>query len=290
MKPQTIIKLAYFTRRFSRYEHPLFYRLSRNLLKLIYPRNGHKVLKTVLPYDQGLININTGNMHEYEIMFFHSLEPAVTNLIKRIVKPGDSCIDVGANIGGITLVMAYAAGGGGRVVAVEPHPVIARRLRDNIDLNRLNNCRVIQAAVSDKEGTATLYCTPEESFHQGWSSLKPSGKTPNRVTVDTVTGKRLKQEIGTGPLTFVKIDVEGHDFIVLKELSWAMSEHMPHVVLEYGKKGWEEHGSNLKDMLELVGDMGYGVYYMKHDLIFPISEDLPDTCDLLCVPRLENKR
>jgi hypothetical protein len=49
MKPQSIMKLAYFTRRFSRYENPFAYRLSRKLIKLLYPREGH----TVVTYDQG---------------------------------------------------------------------------------------------------------------------------------------------------------------------------------------------------------------------------------------------
>jgi len=287
MRPQSIMKLAYFTRRFSRYEHPFAHRLTRRLLKLIYPSGGPVTHSTVVPYDQGLMNINTGNMHEYEVLFYNIYEPAITSLIKHIVRRGDVCLDIGANIGTLTLVMGFAAGPEGRVIAVEPNPSIAARNQQNLDLNRLTNCQLIQAAVSDKEGTTTLYCAPEDSFHQGWSSLKPSERTPNQVSVDLIRGSQLEEKIGSGPLTFVKIDVEGHDFVVLKELHHAVATHRPHVVLEYSKRHWEEHGCRLNQALQFLDDLRYRVYFIKHDLIFPFKAELPDVCDLLCVPGLK---
>jgi FkbM family methyltransferase len=181
--------------------------------------------------------------------------------------------------------MAYAAGPEGKVIAVEPNPAIASRLQKNIDLNRVTNCQIIQAAISNKDGTTTLFCAQDDSFHQGWSSLKPSEKTPNKINIDLMRGTALNEKIGKGPLTFVKIDVEGHDFIVLQELHDLISFHRPHLVLEYVKDLWERHGSTIGEALQFFNDLKYNVYFIKNDLIFPRETGLPDVCDLFCVPR-----
>jgi FkbM family methyltransferase len=289
MRPQTLMKLAFFTRRFSRYENPLMYRLVRKFLKIVYPskRSGSHLI--IAPYNQGFININTGNMHEYEILFHNTYEPAITTLIKRIVKKGDVCLDIGANIGTLTLIMAYAAGLEGKVIAVEPNPAIASRLRENIDLNRATNCQIIQAAISNKDGATTLFCAQDNSFHQGWSSLKPSDRTPNKINVNLIRGTALNVEIDNGPLTFVKIDVEGHDFIVLQELHDLITMHRPHLVLEYVKDLWEEHGSNIDEAIQFFNDLKYYIYFIKNDLIFPRETGLPDVCDLFCVPESKER-
>lgn len=284
MRPQDVLKLAYFTRRFSRYGNPVQYRLARWLLKKVYPRDGHAPLRVVAPYSHGLININTLSMHEYEILFFHHLEPAISDLVERIVRPGDCCLDIGANIGGISLVMAHATGPAGKVFAVEPHPRMAKRLRANLDLNRMQQCEVIEAAVSDHEGKATLFCAPEDDFHQGWSSLKPSEKIPEEVQVNLIRGEGIGEKVGSLPLAFLKVDVEGHDYIVLKELAGIISRHRPHVVVEYGRKMWADHGSRVEDALQLFAGLDYETYYIKHDIIFPHAGTLPDSCDLFFVP------
>ncbi len=289
MRPQTIIKLAYFTRRFSRYEHPFMYRFSRMLLNLTYSEGRHNILETVVPYDQGLININTVNSHEYKLLFFHSYEKEISGIIKRIVKPGDVCIDIGANIGGLTLIMAHIVGSHGKVIAVEPHPLIAQRLKANLELNRLNNCCIIQAAISDKEGKATLYTPPDNAFNQGLSSLSPSKLTPNQIIIDTIRGIRLTEDIDNGTCTFVKIDVEGHDLIVLKELKEIITNHRPHIIIEYSRDRWEKNGGTFEQVMEFLSDFNYSVYYIKRDIIFPIISEVPDYCDLMCVPNLSYK-
>ncbi|HWR68459.1 MAG TPA: FkbM family methyltransferase [Desulfomonilia bacterium] len=284
MRPQDVMKLAHFTRRFGRYRNPLAYRLSRRLLKLVMPKQSHEPFRTVATYDRGYIHVDTGRLHEYEILFHHEYEPAITGLIKRIVRDGDVCLDIGANIGSLTLIMAHAAGSTGRVVAVEPNPHIVQRLKANIDLNRLVNCTVIQAAVSDTPGKATLHVAREEAFHQGKSSLKPVAGLQEEVVVETIQGGDLARVAGSGRCTFIKIDAEGHDFIVLKELTSIVETHRPHLVFEYDRQSWQNHGSEGRDALTFLGRLDYRVYYIKNDIIFPLAGDLPGNCDLLGVP------
>lgn len=285
MRPQDIMKLALFTRRFARYGSPLAYRLSRRLLKLVLPKQNHEPFRAVVTYDRGYIHIDTGRLHEYEILFHHDYEPAIAELIRRTVHDGDVCIDIGANIGSLTLVMAHAAGASGKVIAVEPNPHIAERLKANIDLNRLGNCLVIQAAVSDRRGSATLHVAPKDAFHQGKSSLRPVQGLQEEIFVETIRGEDLGREIGPGRCVFIKIDVEGHDFVVLRELSDILETHRPHVVFEYDRQSWQSHGAEARQALEYLARFEYAVYCIKNDIIFPLAGDLPLNCDILGVPK-----
>jgi len=281
------MKLASFTRRFDRYQNPLAYRLVRKLLKWVYKKDRPtSPLETVIQYDEGLINVSTRLLAEYKLLFFNRYEKAIADLIQSVVKPGDVCIDVGANIGAITLKLAFAAGPEGKVFAVEPHPHMVERLRANIELNRMNNVSIIPFALSDTPGTASLYAAESDYYHQGRSSLACSHGLTNEIAVEKITGKMLQEQIADRPVGFLKIDVEGHDLIVLKELSDIIERDRPHLVFEYSKKLWLEHNSHIEEAIELLSEFRYRPYYIKHDMIFPFGQIIPDSCDVLAVPKL----
>jgi hypothetical protein len=106
--------------------------------------------------------------------------------------------------------------------------------------------------------------------------------------VDVIRGRSLNEKIASGPLSFIKIDAEGHDLIALKEVHEAIFTHRPHIVMEYSKRHWEEHGSTIEEATAFLNDFQYKIYFIKHDLIFPYKTELPDVCDLLCVPSLKD--
>jgi FkbM family methyltransferase len=286
MKPQTVMKLASFTRRFDRYDHPISYRLVRTLLKRIYKKDEiHSPFEAVVPYDEGLINVDTRLLAEYKLFFFNRYEKAIGDLVRSLVKPGDVCIDVGANIGAITLKLAFAAGLDGRVFAVEPHPRMVDRLRANIELNGLRNISVIPYALSERTGTACLYAAESDYFHQGRSSLESSDGLTNKISIEKITGKILEKQITKRPVKFLKIDVEGHDFIVLKELAAVIETDRPFLVFEYAKKRWLEHGCRIEEAIDLLSEFRYRLYYIKHDMIFPFAAAVPDSCDVFAVAK-----
>ena len=287
MRPQSIIKVARFTRKFSRYENPFAYRFIRRMLKIIYPiKQPHSSLRTVIDYDRGLINVDTSSLDEYKILFFSYCEPALCNLIKYIVKSGDLCLDIGANVGAITLVMSFATGPKGNVIALEPHPGIVERLRANVELNRLDNVSIMPVALSDSAGRTILYTPEEDQINQGRSSLKPSHGIDREITVEKITGEMLQDKIGNQLCKFIKIDVEGHDFIVLKELRNIIAKHRPHLIFEYQKDRWAEHHCDIQEAVDFISNYDYRIYFLKHDLIFPFERAFPDSCDIFCSPKI----
>jgi FkbM family methyltransferase len=281
------MKIASQTRKLDRYNNPIAYRIARWLLKRIYPvQPKHRSLQIAAEYEKGMMNIDTCYAAEREILFYGSVEPGISALIKKTVKQGDVCIDIGANIGALTLLMAFQTGPEGRVIAVEPHPQILQRLQNNVDLNQLHHVNIIPAAVSNTAGKTILFSKPGDHFHQGASSLRQSKELTHRNEIQTITGAALEEKVGTRKCKFVKIDVEGHDFIVLNEIRNLIERSKPVIVFEYVKNRWLETNSRIEDALSLLTACNYIFYTMRYNLLFPLINGVKSDCDVVCIPKL----
>lgn len=280
-----LIRLARFTRRFSRQKQPIAYRLCGQLLRIVYPkRKRSRPVRTVMPYDNGLIHVDTSSRIEYAIMFRGCYEPEIVRLIKRVVKPGDVCIDVGANIGAHTLVMAFAAGEQGMVIALEPHPELAARLRQNVALNRLRQVQIVDAALSESDGSATLYAFDEAAFNRGVSSLKPMSADQPAIPVRTISPRTLQKECGLARCDLIKVDVEGHEMAVLRGLLDVIRRFRPYVIFEYEEPQWQRFGGRIEEALAQLRRMDYGIHVVERQTTFPLGARIPSNCEFFCVP------
>jgi FkbM family methyltransferase len=238
----------------------------------------------VVEYDQGLINVDTSSKIEYRILFHGYHEHEVIRLIKKVVKPGSVCLDIGANIGSHALVMAFAAGPGGRVIAVEPHPVVAKRLLKNVQLNGLLNVSVVRAALSDSDGTARFYVPEEDRPNQGISGFTATESATREIQVPTLSGPTFVDRYELTSCDFIKIDVEGYEAVVLEQLSDLIETHHPHMIFEYRENHWVRCGKSIEDALGLLSRWDYSIYYFREDVIRPLEKDVPPVCDIFCVP------
>jgi FkbM family methyltransferase len=148
-------------------------------------------------------------------------EPNITAAFERSLRPADVCLDIGAHIGYYSLLAARAVGLQGHVYAFEPSPDCCRRLRANVDLNRLENVTVFQRAVGEEKGRSVLY--EPHGPNTGLATLDPilAAKyqpRPNEVTVEVgpVTSVVPAQQLAR--IRVIKIDVEWHELQVLRSL------------------------------------------------------------------------
>src|SRR5262249_18542532 len=125
---------------------------------------------------------------------------------RRVLRPGDTVVDVGANVGTLTLTAAALVGPEGRVWAIEPHPRPLRYLCANVALNGFANVRTVHAAAGESDGLLRL--TDSRLDDQ------------NRVSADgpgvSVPVRRLDDVVPEGPVRLLKIDVEGFELFVLR--------------------------------------------------------------------------
>src|ERR671921_231545 len=113
------------------------------------------------------------NVSEKRVLFTPQFfDPEELRILKSRFKERFTFIDVGANIGGYALCVAYFAGPTARVLAVEPQPDVFDRLTYNIGLNPYGTVKAIACAIADKPGELTLFLDPRNS---GQSSVNIVG-------------------------------------------------------------------------------------------------------------------
>jgi FkbM family methyltransferase len=133
-------------------------------------------------------------------------ELAVSEVIWRLVEPGDLAVDVGANVGYFTGLLARRAK---EVVALEPNPLLLPIVTENVAA-WAGSVTLLASAASESSGTAQLYLPEGFDLNNGIASLERSGGRAYEVA--TV---RLADVIGAREVGLLKIDVEGHELAVL---------------------------------------------------------------------------
>lgn len=168
---------------------------------------------------------------EWQLWAFGRYEAHLSELFVHLVKAGDRCVDVGANIGVHTVRLARLAGRGGEVIAIEPDPDVVRRARRNVALNGLGNVRLVHAAASERAGEMRLYRpSPRDTNRARASLLHHAYLTGDAITVPVVTVDDL---CAGAPVALIKIDVEGHESGVVLGAADTIARHTPSIVFEY---------------------------------------------------------
>lgn len=146
-----------------------------------------------------------------------AIEQPVQTALAECLRPGDTMLDVGANVGFLSVVGAALVGATGRVIAFEPVPANARQVRRNARLNRLRQLEVVETAVGDRTGTARLVLAQ----HAGGAALAEAERPPDARGEIAVPIVRLDDWLAARPglwPALVKIDVEGAELQVLRGL------------------------------------------------------------------------
>ena len=168
---------------------------------------------------------------EWQLWAFGRYEEHLAELFGHLVRPGDRCVDVGANVGVHTIRLARLAGPDGEVIAIEPDPDLAQRARRNIALNGLSNVRVKNAAASERAGQMRLYRPSAQDTNRGRASLmRHPYLTGPATTVPVVT---IDDLCAGAPVALIKIDVEGHEAAVVRGAADTITRYAPSVVFEY---------------------------------------------------------
>lgn len=160
-------------------------------------------------------------MWKYGVLEAYELE-----LMRAMIKPGMSVVDVGANIGFHTLQMARATGVAGRVVAFEPSPGNLFDLRRNVDANNASQVTLMPMAVSDTVGTTQLLMSRGNG---GDHRIIPTAGARDSIAVPTTTLDAWCDTSGVA-VDVIKIDAQGAEHLVLKGMR-AMLERRPDVVI-----------------------------------------------------------
>ncbi|WP_341906514.1 FkbM family methyltransferase [Fluviicola taffensis] len=265
-------------------------RLSIALPQLLLP-NPSKVGKHVLKTIHGvklLIDPSKDTGVELSLFQTGTYEKGTIQLLEKYLDPGSSFLDIGANIGLMSVIASKRVGERGIVYAVEANPNTVSILKTNIGLNECKNIELLPVALSDEQGTALLFENWE--VNRGGASLISQGSDENGMEVKMERLDDLFQE--ETPVHLVKIDVEGFEPQVLRGgMSW-FRKQLPIFIIEVSEKREKEVGPSPLEVMELVQTIGNyrffkqkGTKERRGKLIeITTPKELPAHDNIICIP------
>lgn len=179
-------------------------------------------------------------------------EPFETELFQKVLKPGMTVVDVGANIGYYTLLAARRVGPKGRVLAFEPDPVNYGLLRKNLEVNGYRNVALVNQALSNKKGKAKLYLNPA---NRGDHRVYDSGDGRRSVTIRTAI---LDSFIGKKKVDLIKMDIQGAEALALAGMKRTIrSSKGLKLFTEFSPESLKKAGSDPKRYLAALTALGF---------------------------------
>jgi FkbM family methyltransferase len=217
---------------------------------------------------------------EWKILSEGNYEPSTGDIIRMSLKPGDTALDVGANIGVHTLRMAQSVGAKGKVLACEPLPHLQIKLNNNVLLNRYDDIvEIIPKALSDYNGKTRIKAEVS-SFNQGTGRMDKDGD----IETEVIKGDDLLNQKDIQQLALIKIDVEGFEMKVIDGLKESIEKFKPRIIVEYDAEYWKMCNSSWQDLSEMLKNIGYTFYRIDHPILTEIIGE-PDfsSGNILCI-------
>jgi len=188
--------------------------------------------RVAVPYDhdRSLIYADLSTPMGLQLYRYGHHDPDI-ELIGRLLSPGDTFVDGGANVGLFTLVAAKRVGKLGKVVAFEPARVVRLRLLENVLLNRLQQVVVMPCALSSHSGEASFRAF--DIAGAGLGHLAPAaGEAGDVETVPLMTLDAAVAPQDRKRLTLIKLDLEGAEHAALLGAAAILGEVQPDILLE----------------------------------------------------------
>lgn len=243
----------FYTREYGRYTI---------LVKLFFPYLAPKSERReiIKAYDDLKMEIDTREYIQAMIYLFGNFEPPTIKFLEEYIKKGHVIIDIGANVGYHTLIFSKLTGENGFVYAFEPEPLNYKTLKKNVDLNNLDNVRCVNKAISEKQETLDFFVS--NSFNKGTHSLvyNPIQHSQESIKIDAIPLSHFILENDLNKIDFIKIDVEGAEYEVIKGMETSLIEYKPTLLVEINNEAQETHGKTSKSLKEYICGFGYDCY------------------------------
>lgn len=194
----------------------------------------------------------------FELFINGVYEKATVDFIVQRIKKGRIFIDLGANIGAISVPVCRQLDHIS-LIAVEASPWLFSYLKANIGNNGLQDATLINKAISDSGGKQVLFYGPHDNFGKG--SLAPM-YTSEGVEVETITLDQITESVAVDDISFIKIDIEGFEYFAFLGGSKILRpSNAPDILFEFSD--WAESsaiGRKAGDAQELLLSYGYDIY------------------------------
>lgn len=236
-------------------------RVLRSMLWLINKKTARK------PWTLPVFNDLQLRCHPDSIIALHVVQRSewhdwdTAKFITSFLRPGDTFIDVGANIGLYTLPASRIVGDSGTVIAVEPSPINRARLEENLALNHIRTVHIEPCALGEAPGSLSFH------DHDALAHLDPSMRSgvpaPDTVTVPVEILDNLVPT-HAGVVTLLKVDVEGFELSVFRGAVDTMRAPRLPVILFELNDSHLRYGVTSADIFSFLHHHGYQIARYEH--------------------------
>jgi FkbM family methyltransferase len=193
-------------------------------------------------------------------LYRYGFQAPEIELTRSLLRPGDTFVDGGANVGLFTLVAAQCVGANGRVVCFEPASATRSALRRNVDLNAYPWVEVRAEALAESEGYQTLLTfNGDEAGLSSFSPAAAAGAISEDVRLATLDGA-----LGTDldGVRLVKLDLEGAEVKALRGAPRLLA-HGPDLIVEVEPEHLARQDSSVEELVLLLETAGYRLYEIR---------------------------
>ena len=183
----------------------------------------------------------------------------LTIFMCRHIQPGMVVIDVGANFGYYTVLMADLVGPEGHVFAVEPNPVVAALLRQSVTLNGFRSrTSIVEAAAGASNAGPVLLYSPNGEFKNACIVASPNQVNVSDGTLYQVRQVTIDEIVSASPrVDFLKIDAEGAEESIVEGMYQCLKNHRPSLIFEFNAARYKSPKDLLKRLLSIYKIVSY---------------------------------
>lgn len=182
------------------------------------------------------------------------------------VRPGDVCIDAGANLGYHTIFLSQLVGDKGAVLAFEPDPTHYAKLKANLELNEIKNVHAYPHALLNMRGELNFFSYPGG----GYSSFVPF-QGSHRISVPTFTLDEIL--LPYVPVRMIKIDCEGSEERILHGAKESLAR-IDCVIMEFNYSIMPIFGSTDRSIRNYMDEQGFDFFVLRRDGSEPVNVPL----------------
>lgn len=233
------------------------------LLQKIYfpylaPKTSTEIETTII--DNIKMKLNITEYIQAYLYNFGSYELPTINYIKKNIKPNMTILDIGGNVGLMTLVFANQLKKTGKVFTFEPEPNNFSKLQHNIKLNEFSNIVLNQVAVSDSNSVLKFFLSTGNNFGVH-SLIYNEDLDQNFIEVPTVKIDDFVLKNNISKVDMIKIDVEGAELDVINGMRDLLKRDKPILILEVVSKYLKSRGLSSSEFKRTMNaEFGYTPY------------------------------
>ncbi len=210
---------------------------------------------------------------DFAIFLLGAFEPDTLKVFRRLVHPGMTVLDIGANIGAHTLHLGRLVGTSGRVVAFEPTTWAFDKLMNNLALNPKISAQVTPRQVMLMGDSAQAV---PENIPSSWplksdQDVHPKLRGRDMATTGSIamTVDSFLSQTKANKIDFIKLDVDGYECDVLSGMPGTLQKERPIILMELSPYVLIEKGHSIQKLMDILDSAGYRLFHLDGQTPLP---------------------